>query len=734
MTDTATEAPDVGTVHRLDDHRPPAEPVTLVKAQATGSTVSPDLDSFPAPPTSRTRRALRIARLAATDDRTRTVARFAGRLAVRHSGYLLGGTRVVTRRAWEGRTAAGHQRLIAAAVAAGDFEAVADWQDRADKFRQQRHARRMQLLTSPQDAAKSLVYGTAGTAGGLLLLGTALAIANHDIHDVLAPIMLVIDVLKWLCFAAAVIWGFAKLFGLPLLLAGLWDVGRRRGTAPAWALPAGHRSTDGEPITPSIVVQALRDLGVGPLSRAIKDMGDAGAGMLGPIVLAGCGVEVDVLLPSGVSTAEILGKRRKFAENMSRHEHELHMTIPPAARTVRLWIADSGALDEPIGPSPLVLDETLTAAYKTGRAPWGQDLRGDAVMVSLFQRHMLITGLSNQGKTASLRALALWLALDARVEFRIADFKGVGDWNMFEGLATVLIQGPTDDEVMAATHMVEGAVEEMERRGPLMRELTAQGWTMDKILADERFRPLVVIVDEAQIAYGSSAIGEDKRPYGGSKATSRYLRAIKAIHDQGRAVSVTTWEGTQDPTNENLPKRSREGNHIRASLVVGTESQAEMAVGAQALAGGAAPHKLRQGLDKGTLVMAGDGAKLAPGQTSVTVRTHFIDGDDAKLIAQRAKELRSGVTTLSAVDPDEPVDHLADILAVLGSDERVRTPEVLHRLKNANAAEYGTWDGGRLRRALTDVGYDTGTYNGYPVVNRGRVAAAIGERSEGDAE
>ncbi|RSS85109.1 ATP-binding protein, partial [Streptomyces sp. WAC05950] len=128
-------------------------------------------------------------------------------------------------------------------------------------------------------------------------------------------------------------------------------------------------------------------------------------------------------LPSGVSTEEVQKRRRKLAENLARHEHEVFITIPTAARTVRLWIADSGALDEPIGPSPLVTDETATANYKTGKAPWGQDLRGDAATLSLYQRMVLITGLSNQGKTAALRALALWLALDKTVEFRIADLK-----------------------------------------------------------------------------------------------------------------------------------------------------------------------------------------------------------------------------------------------------------------------------------------------------------------------
>lgn len=96
--------------------------------------------------------------------------------------------------------------------------------------------------------------------------------------------------------------------------------------------------------------------------------------------------------------------------------------------------------------------------YAKGRAPWGQDrqdIRGDAAALSLYQRHLLITGLSSQGKTAALRSLALWASLDCRVEFRITDLKGAGDWAMFDGLATVLIQGPTDEHVIEATEMVE---------------------------------------------------------------------------------------------------------------------------------------------------------------------------------------------------------------------------------------------------------------------------------------
>lgn len=155
------------------------------------------------------------------------------------------------------------------------------------------------------------------------------------------------------------------------------------------------------------------------------------------------------------------------------------------------------------------------------------------MLVSLWQKHMLITGLSNQGKTASLRALALWLALDPRVEFHIADLKGVGDWQMFDGIATVLIQGPTDDHVIQATEMLEEAVAEMADRIALMRELTAKGWSQDKILADPRFNPLILLIDEAQVAYGSGAretFTTDKgtvrygAPYGGRRLTAATSR------------------------------------------------------------------------------------------------------------------------------------------------------------------------------------------------------------------
>ncbi|GAA4301521.1 cell division protein FtsK [Streptomyces venetus] len=693
-------------LHKPTDQTPDTTPTVL--------TVVPDAP--PARPVPLWLRSGRAVKTAATHETTRATVR----AVARHGSYTFNGGRIVARRAWDGRTGSRYERMIRAAEAAGNLEAAEEWEERLQRFRAARHHRRMDLLHSPVEAAKGVAVGAGMSVGVLVALGIVMALNTGHAADVITPLTATIDFIALLIRIVQIVWGPALTIGPFLALLALWSVGRKQHAAPNWALPANIRNGEGEPITPSIVVKALRDLGVPALARAIKEMGDAGASMLGPITIAGCGVEVDVTLPSGVSTNEVQNKRRKLAENLTRHEHEVFITIPQAARTVRLWIADSGALDEPIGPSPLVTDDTLTADYTKGRAPWGQDLRGDAAALSLYQRHLLITGLSNQGKTVALRSLALWLSLDKSVQFLMGDLKGVGDWAMFDGLASTLIQGPTDEHVIQVTEMVEGAVDEMNRR------IQAPPGTT--------FPPLIVLVDEAQVAFMCPAKDEEKRPYGGSKANSRYFMAVRKIHNQGRAVNVLMWQGTQDPTNENLPKLVREGAHTRASLALGTESQARMALGDKAVDGGAAPNLLRPGLDRGTLVVASDGITIPAGQSSITVRTHYIDDDAAEAITERAKALRDGVTTLHAIDRGEDHDPLIDIFDVIGTASRVRTKDVLARLATLNADAYGGWSFIDLKRVLDDAGAEPYKSDGVMVVARDRVARALANRdNEGSA-
>ncbi|QRP47422.1 FtsK/SpoIIIE domain-containing protein [Amycolatopsis sp. FDAARGOS 1241] len=576
-----------------------------------------------------------------------------------------------------------YERMMRAAELAGEHEKVAEWEARDVAEKQRRHDRTMDWIRSPWQIAKAAALLTFSTTVLLLVLGLILWIAGKG--GVLDPITGVIDAIAFCVWFVATYGAFLVLAGTAGLVTYLWNLGRRSQSVPDMFRPASAKLVDEVSITPSVVVTALRDLRISELRKKIEQMEDGGAAMLGPIRLAGCGVEFDVHLPSGVDTEEVKRKRRKFAENMGRHEHEVFLSTPPAPRTVRVWAADPGALDQPIGPSPLVTDPSLTADLYGGRAPWGVDLRGDAVLMPLLQAHLLLTGVSKQGKTATLRALALWMALDPSVRFYIADLKGIGDWRMFKPRADVLIEGPSDQHAIAATEMLEWAVEEMEKRlmsfdgdkyrNGVPRELAKPGGP---------FEPIVCIVDEAQNAFMNPLKDDEKRPYGGQTNESRYFMAARKIQNQGRAVNVVLWQGTQDPTDQNLPKLVREGAHIRGGLVLGSESQSRMAIGDKAVnAGGAVPHELRMGLDKGTLVVAGEGVPLPQGQASMVVRTHFIDGDDAEDIITRAVALRQAVTkTKPQVEsPEETRDLLADLAAVLG-ENKVPAGEVVALLRD----------------------------------------------------
>ncbi len=191
--------------------------------------------------------------------------------------------------------------------------------------------------------------------------------------------------------------------------------------------------------------------------------------------------------------------------------------------------------------------------------------------------------------------------------------------------------------------------------------------------------------------------------------------------------------GHPGPDERELPKLVREGAHTRASLALGTESQARMALGHKAVDGGAAPNLLRQGLDRGTLVVASDGIAIPAGQSSIMVRTHYIDDDAAKAITERAKALRDGVTTLHVIERDA-ADALADIAAVMGEAPRVRTKDVLARLATRNPSVYGDWSFIDLKRALDKVNADPYKSDGVMVVSRDRVLRALTNRDgEGSA-
>ncbi|MEV0446150.1 ATP-binding protein, partial [Streptomyces spectabilis] len=164
----------------------------------------------------------RAVRHVVTHERTKTTAR----AVARHSLYVVGGGRIVVRRTLDARTPARYERMLRAAEAAGNYEVAVEWEERGQRFRDARHRRRMDLLTSPIDAAKTALVGTGLGIGGLVGLGVALALATKDPVDVITPLAAVIGLISLLVTIVMVVWGPLLTLGPFLALLGLWSVGR----------------------------------------------------------------------------------------------------------------------------------------------------------------------------------------------------------------------------------------------------------------------------------------------------------------------------------------------------------------------------------------------------------------------------------------------------------------------------------------------------------------------------
>jgi S-DNA-T family DNA segregation ATPase FtsK/SpoIIIE len=174
----------------------------------------------------------------ATHERTRQTVRWLARNAM---VYPVTGMFVLLRRWWEARTNARYERLMRAAEAAGDYERLTDWEARAEQARERRHRRRMDWILAPLDLARAAAVAVMSGIGVLLGLGAVLAIAHHDTGWLLTPLQKAVDGVAWVVWLLGAIWLPVTIATPWLVLAGLWQLGRRHGRVPRWAAPAGGR-------------------------------------------------------------------------------------------------------------------------------------------------------------------------------------------------------------------------------------------------------------------------------------------------------------------------------------------------------------------------------------------------------------------------------------------------------------------------------------------------------------
>lgn len=625
----------------------------------------------------------------------------------------------------------GHARWIAKGwrwATHGDLRADA----RAARLIGDREARRAaQELIRADAAARWAKLGIAlhrGAVGGLLIavLAGILTIVNTrvdraDMWPWLAGLYTTLGVLGltlgWLLKAVPVGW----------LIAAIWE-GRDRSPGAAFLLHPDRDDPDPW-VDERMVTTALTTLNIAPLNRFFKQGGQLIYTI--PARRDGHGTAVQLRMPLGTKASDVIARKELLAANLGRLEVETWPSVGPQANILDLWIADQGALDEPPPPWPLLHHGTVDV-YEG--VPWGVTIRGEPITAPLIGTNWLFGALAGQGKTATMRLLALGVALDVTAEIRIVNFKPSGDWNAFTPRATVLLVGMGTDIITACADQLDWLVTDMQHRAETLEKHAPGANKVPKHLATRKnlgLHPLFLFIDEVHILFGDDQVGGK---------TGRATPAMKALLNMARAFNIHLIIATQRPDDRTLPAEVRDRYGIRACLHVGNEATNDMILGKPAFADGGRATDLRYNTDRGTCVV---NTGFGTNTKYTVVRTHYVSAQDPEThtpdqvtpIITRAMDLltKQGRTIHTALEHTTtepvPVDHLADIHQVLRGEHRVRTQVVLTRLAELNPTTYEGWSFSDLKTALAHQGIEIAKSHGHSVVRADNITQAITQRN-----
>lgn len=683
-------------------------PVVLDKGEKP-STPVPE----PAETEVRPRRRVRIdsLRRVVVETRTNPVYRF----TVRHGAYVVGGTRILTRRTWDARTTARHERMMRIAEASGNEEVARDWEQRAYIYRMARHRRRMELLQLAINAPKAVAMGAVGGAGILLMLGIMLAWANHDVHDVLAPINTVVELIGWAAFIAGIVWD-PLLAALPwIALAGVWAVGRNQHTAPTWALPVDG---DERGVIPdeNAIMRALGKLGIAPLNAAIKEGWKPR--WVQPSTRSGNGWHAQLQLPEGVPVEMIADKKQILAHNLMRKPIEVWPTEPrDQAGVLDLWVADPGVLTKPVPPWPL-LTEGTTDFFKG--VPVALNARGEQVIGRLMAANYLIAGIMGSGKSSLVVSLLLGAMLDPLVEIDVHVLAYNNDYDPMRPRLRSLVKGDDDEHVVAAMDTLRALAGEVSRRGQELERIgTDTKVTREMAERDPSMRPRIVVFDEVHELFTHKEFGKEAKEL-----------ALKVTKKARKTAIMLLWI-TPDADAASLPRGIAKTVSHKVAFAINDHQGNDAILGTGMHKNGYSATTLVAGEDVGTAMAAGFG------KTPGLIRSYYVRKeagvDEVTPVVERAMKLYEGTGPVDA-PAFAPVDHLADIAAVLGHETRMLTQDVLRGLQDRNEAAYGSWSFRDLKRVLDEAGHGDYKTGGKMHVSLDRVLEAIAGRDEEDID
>lgn len=360
-----------------------------------------------------------------------------------------------------------------------------------------------------------------------------------------------------------------------------------------------------------------------------------------------------VNLPHGVEASSVVGIRGKLSSALRLPVDQVWPSVGPDHEgQLDLWVGYEPASKMKPPRWSLTADGARTSVFEP--MDFGADQRQRPVAAPLFQRNWLIGGVPGSGKSFFARALALGAALDPTTEFKIAEFKGTGDFTDFHdaGLCSEYYCGVDDEALAGGARIISWGLAEAERRGKRIKKFREQGLAPEGKVTPELaampgsgLHPVVIVIDEAHELLPDAEVAD---------AAERLIR-------RGRALNLIVILATQIPDGKSVPPNITRCVTMRACLAVRGYMENDMILGTGSYKAGITGTSFRPEIDAGWGMVTGMREPIA-------VRAQYPTEADAKKILVRAAELRGGRPTWAEDEEVPHLDILVDVVRVWPSD------------------------------------------------------------------
>jgi hypothetical protein len=476
---------------------------------------------------------------------------------------------------------------------------------------------------SPRGLAVVLAWWWRWVSGARQTPRLVLAISSADVADAYSDrkrdrmLGSILSVLFVLAVSVGSWWGWHHM---PVRTVAAW-----LGVSVGLGLLA--RLQRGDPLLPPVHVPTGKAITAPAIVDAFAPLcgKDQAVTVLGTPHRKGDGWYAVVELPSSLEAATVVKRRATVAAGLKVAEDRVTVDPLPLASAdqIGLYVADRHPLEVEVGTSPVleVAETDVMQGIPLGGASAG------TVALSIEKGAVLVSGTSGFGKTVILRNILNACLLDPATKPCIWDFKGDGDFTIYEDLVEVH-EGDDDENVRAFAEWLKWQRgDEMPRRKAAIRAVVKAGDGDPKLTRPLALRIglpfLPIFGDEIQVPLSW-----------GGQLGKEIAENLLHMGRTGRSRGYRLILATQRPDSEAIDTALRAQLPTRISTYMDTADSSKAALGKSADSGWAAD-KLPE--------VPGVAIGLGPGIITGATRFKAFNStvEDARLIVRRAQSFRT---------------------------------------------------------------------------------------------